>query len=36
LGDYRKEFLQGSIMLSAKSLEGVRIDDLTAQNIGWL
>lgn len=36
LHHYRSEFLRGSIMFSGHSLEGVRIDDLTAQNLGWL
>ena len=34
--DYKKEMVGGSIMFSAESLDGVRVDELTAQNIGWL
>lgn len=36
LQDYRREFLKGSIMFSAESLDYVRVDEVTAQNIGWL
>lgn len=36
LQNYRHEFLKGSIMFSCESLESVRVDELTAQNIGWL
>ena len=36
LQDYRREFLNGSIMFSCESLHNVRVDELTAQNIGWL
>ena len=36
LQDYRREFLKGSIMFSSESLDNVRVDEATAQNIGWL
>ena len=34
--EYKREFLKGSIMFEAYSLNNARIDELTAQNIGWL
>jgi hypothetical protein len=33
---YRTDFLKGSIMFASRSLDRARIDELTAQNIGWL
>ncbi len=36
LQDYKREFLKGSIMFSPESLANVRVDEATAQNIGWL
>jgi hypothetical protein len=34
--DYKKEVLKGSIMFSAESLDNMRVDELTAQKIGWV
>lgn len=36
LQEYRSELFGRSIMFTTRSLRGVRIDGLTAQNIGWL
>ena len=36
LQEYRGELFRRSIMFATKSLDGVRVDELTAQNIGWL